>query len=154
MWSRPGGRGRGGGSLQPDIDKARSASHHFSVSGSCQSSQPGPGTLVRIQAVTTCHRPALSYYSWEILIPCCPPHTEPSLICYLAVSVCLKYAVLFLQIHYLPINLQLNIKYENISNIAEYVEARMFYYMDWATQGEPGCVGFMKWLEWLECIDI
>ena len=128
MWSRPE-VGRGG--LQPDIDKVRSASHQSSSSGSCQSSQQGPWTLVKIQVVTTCHRPSLSFciIHGKFWFPrlACPPHTEPSNV--LSVGICLFEICIFVFTD--PLSpYQLSTKYhENISNNAECLAAWVFYWL-------------------------
>ena len=104
--------------------------HHFFSPGSCQSS---PGYQVTARAVDCSQNhgccklsPSSCIIHGKFSVPSAP-HTQNLLMCYLAVSVCLKYAVLFLQIPYRRINFPLNIKYENISNIAEYVDELLFY---------------------------
>ena len=76
-----------------------------------------PWTLVRSQSSHGSLPPVVVLFrgSFDSLLP---PRLN-LLLCYLSVSVCLKYAFLFSQIHYHRINFPLNIKYENISNIAE-----------------------------------
>ena len=119
MWSRPESVSQSV-RLEDDIDKDRSASQQFSSSGSCQSN-PGylamdfSQVLVLTRITTSCLVVVLFSGGFDSLLP---PRLN-LLMCYLSVSVCLKYAFLFSQIHYHRINFPLNIKYENISNIAE-----------------------------------